>query len=366
MNVGLDNSVVVTMNSTFKYWYVDENTESKPVITENGTDSINFIGSSGINIISNTVDPSGQSNTYPYQSLTFELSSTVEDSGTSNLNSRIYGDGSDGDIILGGTTSNSYMTLSNSTYFLINDLYANNITISGNTNINPNGFRLFVNGTLTNSSGNNYISCNGLNGQNSAGLIYGPGGISGFGNNSSGHGGNGLDSTQGWPTVPNNGESINYSFSTTQNGGNDSGNEGAVILATTYNFKNYYKSWLNIYNMHDTNGNYYTGGSGGARSGSGNGGGDGVAGSMALFIKNINISTGSTLNIATNGGNGYTSDSNRGDSGFILLCTSSTLPLSDLNITAIGELVSSTSDVTGSVASQAGNPGRCSIFDELI
>jgi hypothetical protein len=68
------NSAVVSMNSTFKYWYVDASDGLvPPSLTANGVDGVNFIGGTGINIIPNTTPLNTGNNTYPYQSLTIGL-----------------------------------------------------------------------------------------------------------------------------------------------------------------------------------------------------------------------------------------------------------------------------------------------------
>src|SRR2546426_12736233 len=51
----------------------------------------------------------------------------------------LFGDGSDGDVTITKTKST----------FLTRDMYYNNLTIESGQTLNPNGFRVFVSGTLT-------------------------------------------------------------------------------------------------------------------------------------------------------------------------------------------------------------------------
>jgi hypothetical protein len=108
-----------------------------PYHTHNGTDSP-LINSTTINVSGSTqlsgavifaagtglsVSQSGQTITY-----TNTNSSTVG----------IFGDGSDGDL-----------TASSGTTTLSKDMYYNNVTLTGTAILNPNGYRIFVKGTLT-------------------------------------------------------------------------------------------------------------------------------------------------------------------------------------------------------------------------
>jgi hypothetical protein len=72
----------------------------------------------------------------------------------------IYGDGSDGDVTIAADTT------------LTRDMFYNNLTISAGYTLNPNGYRIFVKGTLTN---NGTIARNGNDGTTDA-LAAAPGG----------------------------------------------------------------------------------------------------------------------------------------------------------------------------------------------
>ena len=62
-----------------------------------------------------------------------------------------FGDGSDGAVILDGTTTFSWASLAGSTYSLSRDLFATTITINKDITLNPNGFRIFHSADLTNN-----------------------------------------------------------------------------------------------------------------------------------------------------------------------------------------------------------------------
>lgn len=60
----------------------------------------------------------------------------------------IYGTGVDGDAVLDGTTTVLSMAPSSSVYSMTQDMYFNDLTINANVRLAPNGYRIFVKGTL--------------------------------------------------------------------------------------------------------------------------------------------------------------------------------------------------------------------------
>ncbi len=60
----------------------------------------------------------------------------------------IYGTGSDGDATLDGSTTVLSMAPSSSVYSMTRDLFFNDLTINGGVRLAPNGYRIFVKGTL--------------------------------------------------------------------------------------------------------------------------------------------------------------------------------------------------------------------------
>lgn len=60
----------------------------------------------------------------------------------------VYGTGADGDATLDGTTTVLGMAPSASVYTMTRDLYFNDLTINTSCRLQPNGYRVFVKGTL--------------------------------------------------------------------------------------------------------------------------------------------------------------------------------------------------------------------------
>lgn len=60
----------------------------------------------------------------------------------------VYGTGADGDAVLDGTTTVLSMAPSSSVYSMTTDLYFNDLTINASVRLAPNGYRIFVKGTL--------------------------------------------------------------------------------------------------------------------------------------------------------------------------------------------------------------------------
>ena len=60
----------------------------------------------------------------------------------------VYGTGADGDATLDGTTTVLSMAPSSSVYSMTQDMYFNDLTINANVCLAPNGYRIFVKGTL--------------------------------------------------------------------------------------------------------------------------------------------------------------------------------------------------------------------------
>ena len=60
----------------------------------------------------------------------------------------VYGTGADGDATLDGTTTVLSMAPSSSVYSMTRDIYFNDLTINASVRLAPNGYRIFVKGTL--------------------------------------------------------------------------------------------------------------------------------------------------------------------------------------------------------------------------
>ena len=60
----------------------------------------------------------------------------------------VYGTGADGDAVLDGTTTILGMVPSASVYTMTRDMYFNDLTINTSCRLQPNGYRIFIKGTL--------------------------------------------------------------------------------------------------------------------------------------------------------------------------------------------------------------------------
>lgn len=85
-------------------------------------------------------------------------SSNLQVNGSYVKNQDIFGDGSDGDVTISADTS------------LSSDMFYNNLTINTTKTLNPNGYRVFVKGTLT-INGTGAIARNGNNGTNGTNAV---------------------------------------------------------------------------------------------------------------------------------------------------------------------------------------------------
>jgi hypothetical protein len=65
----------------------------------------------------------------------------------------VYGTGADGNVTLDGTTTVLSMTPSGSVYSMTRDMHFNDLTINADVRLAPNGYRIFVKGTLKFNSG---------------------------------------------------------------------------------------------------------------------------------------------------------------------------------------------------------------------
>ena len=92
---------------------------------------------------------------------------------------QIYGSGFDGDVVMDGTnTYAAFTTKVGSAYTLTRTIYTNNLTLSNNATLNPNGFGIYVKGTLAFNDFNCGIISNGNNGGNATAGTAGTGGTS--------------------------------------------------------------------------------------------------------------------------------------------------------------------------------------------
>lgn len=265
-------------------------------------------------------------------------------------NKDVFGSGEDGAFTLDGTnTYATFMSKSGSDYTLIQDVFATNFTLSGTATLTTNGYRLFVNGTLT-VGASCVIKWNGNNGADgedaatnsavnggaggaalSTTHLYGSGagkagGASGAGGSAGGSGSNGTAGTAG-DAIAN---SFAASFSSTSgaggNGGGSSPGTGAASGAsgsiTASSIRPYTAAFAvlmfdqvagsspAVLKYNSNVGGAGGGGGGDASAGSGvggaggGGGGSGSGGGIVMIAARIIVNAGVIQSIGGNGGNG--------------------------------------------------------------
>lgn len=263
----------------------------------------------------------------------------VTDNSVSNITTNIFGDASDGTVVVGGTTT------------LTRDMFYNNLTLGATDIINTASFRVFVRGTLTIASGGK-IRNNGNNGSagtngasSGAGAVAGGAGGAAVASGSLPAGEDGKTGgagTQGDATNPQPGnpgiagddvaKSLGGAGATGGAGGNsgagsggagDSGGAGGAGGAQTGTIFNSPRSPLAAYLLLDTFptvtgllGSAGSGSGGGGAGGCGNGGGgagsapsggggggSGSTGGSVVVFANI-IVNASTAGIQATGGTG--------------------------------------------------------------
>ena len=244
---------------------------------------------------------------------------------------QIYGSGFDGDVVMDGTnTYAAFTTKVGSAYTLTRTIYTNNLTLSNNATLNPNGFGIYVKGTLAFNDFNCGIISNGNNGGNATAGTAGTGGTSraaaatnyiimncgaagGTGGNTSVNAGS---ITVGTNYVGGIGGSGGPGFPTGNSGVGTTTTRGLVsvtagILQQPYS-NNYLSHSLYFGSVQMFAGHSGAGGQCGINGGSGiqgGGGGGGTATRGVVIIANtINMTVGGspTGNIQSQGGNGGT------------------------------------------------------------
>jgi len=237
-----------------------------------------------------------------------------------------------------GTGKNGALTTSGD-ITLSADKFYTNLTVSSGDTINTNGFRLFVNGTLTNNGTIDNSASDGgdgANGVSGSGGNGGAGGIGGKGNSlpsgktgaTGGKGGEqvqGNNGTAGTPTFlcmgTNNGSTGG------RGGGSTAGNFGAsggAAGASNNTRKNQLGQGITEYSLCDPDGTRFeisgnSGGGGGGQGqtssyGGGGGGAGGVGGFIAIYAKKI-INNGDIKVKGGDGGDGGNGHFNAGGGG---------------------------------------------------
>ncbi len=259
----------------------------------------------------------------------------------------------------GTNTFAAFATKVGSAYTLTRTIYTNNLTLSNNATLNPNGFGIYVKGTLTFNDFNCGIISNGNNGGNgntlgaggvggtsrAAGvtnyIIMNCGGAGGAGGNTSANAGNITVNTN---YVGGIGGSGGFGYPTGNSGVGTTTTRGLVsvtagILQQPYS-NNYLSHSLYFGSVQMFAGHSGAGGQcgingGGGTQGTGGGGGSATRG-IVIFANTIDMSVGGASgNIQSQGGNGGTGGNGGGTSstgggggggaggGFIYILTNS-------------------------------------------
>jgi hypothetical protein len=274
-------------------------------------------------VTTNLVSSTGSNTSSALRGTNSSGATDVQTYQVSGLGVGTFGDGSDGDVEISGTTT------------LTGDKYYNDLIIPAGTTLKPAGYRVFVAGTLTlngtlerngnpatYSSTQDWGTNDGSHGQGGAGASaladgYLKGSLAG---GAGGSGGTGAGSTAGAGTAGGNtANSLGDNGTAGGRGGNTAasygGAAGAGGTATTANTK-LIANWhlATLLDVSSTgasvkydNGAAGGGGGGGAETtgskiGPGGGGAGSAGGILAIYAKNIVL--GVTGSITANGGNG--------------------------------------------------------------
>jgi hypothetical protein len=226
----------------------------------------------------------------------------------------LFGDASDGDQTIAANTS------------LARDTYYGNLTIGPGVTLNPNGFRVFVSGTLTLDNGAS-IARNGNNASGStpgAGLAAGTLGGSGAGVN--GNGG-----TCGAPAVT---ESLGGRGAQAFGGGD------VTPPAVSDGGTGVFRSALGAISGRTLAGNLVTGGSGGSIvSGAcvaGEPGGGGGGGVVVVAARTVSVATGSATIAARGGAGAISATTSGGGGGGVVAVITTVVQPAGLTLSAAG------------------------------
>jgi hypothetical protein len=249
----------------------------------------------------------------------------------------LFGDGSDGNVTISSNTS------------LTRDMYYDNLTIDGSVTLNPNGYRIFVSGTLTLDNGA-IIARNGNPGTSSggfgAGLAAGTLGVGGVG--------------AGDEDTPNN---VSNSLGGSGGGGyNGSSGYNAGASATAVpaadGGSGVFRSAIQAISGYSLNGQQVNGGAGGTGGpntfnstttyGSGSGGG------VVMIAANTIVLESGSASIDANGGAGI-DGAGSGGGGVVVVITTSSQP-SGLTLSAAGGTISG-AEGSPAESGEAGSPG---------
>jgi hypothetical protein len=192
----------------------------------------------------------------------------------------LFGDGSDGDV-----------TISTNDEKLTRDMYYHDLTVASDVTLNPNGWRIFVSGTLTLEEGAQ-IARDGNLGEVVTGgpaLVAGSLGGSAGGGGGTGSGGSISDSLGG-------------SGGAGSNGGGAGG--GVTTPSADAGGPGVFRSAMAAISGHDLAGGQISGGAGGGGGGDGELEGGGSGGGVVVVVAHTVVLGGSSASIHADGGEG--------------------------------------------------------------
>ena len=267
--------------------------------------------------------------------------------------SGVFGDGSDGSVTLDGSATFSGMSKSGSVYTMTRDQHTTSLTVNSGVTLNPDGYRIFCQGTVSNAGtigfdGNNG-SASGTAGAATDNGTLASGGAGGAGNTGNGSGGN----------TPTNGSRLGMNASGAGGAGATGSAGGAAFAANGGNWMlkpvqvllTGTVGWVN--NVFQLSGGVGGGGGGGDATNKGGGGGSG--GGVVAISAHAVTNTGT---ISAKGGNGGTPTTGNcgggggGSGGLILVYT---LSAWTAGTTAVTGGTAGSGVGTGSAGSAGGN-----------
>jgi hypothetical protein len=222
-----------------------------------------------------------------------------------NFGLGFFGDGSDGDVTLDGTTTFSWATLVGGTYRLTRNVYFNILTINAGVTIDARGYIIAAKANIT---GNGIIINNGSTAASASG------GLGAFSGTIAGGktGGAGGSATVGANGTVNGGECFGGAGGNGGAGGSTAGGTGGTITAPAPSSggSGMMRALPAACVGHNIANNgirqFLTGGGGGGGGGDGTNAGGGGGGAAGALIVNARLINAAGLTFMVNGGNGFT------------------------------------------------------------
>jgi hypothetical protein len=278
----------------------------------------------------------------------------------------IFGDGSDGPIILDGTIVPSMMSFGFGFYTLNRDLYASSISMLAGIFLFPNGYRIFCTGTLTMAAGAEIFALGGAGGNTgTAGTNVTGGTLPGSSLGAAGGTSGGANGPTAGPTICNSVSGFNSGF-----GGHGSGSNVGGFGTSANAPKSEPRQLEALVNFSSRNAGasqQMYGGDGGAAGGgdgTNHGGGGGGGGGVIIVFARYIVATTSSIN-ASGGAGGSPSAATVGSGGggcggFIGICSSSISSgaIAGLTLNVAGGAAPTGTRTSPATQGTAGNSGK--------